>query len=495
MNDHCAWIELRIENGVTQVSGSTRASFGHSVLDEDGRECGISGGWTLNDQTLVIESDLHGYLPLYVHHTPDRIIVSNSPLPILSRLERRDLDPVALGFFCRAGFLIGNRTIFRDIKRIPASARMTWVAGKLETVLSPWDKTESPKSIKEAIDGWSDRFRMAMKRRLPREDQFDLPLPGGRDSRMMLLELHQLGHRPRRVLSLGSSGSGASSDTDIASHLADRLGVPFHEVLEHDVDWSSAERERHVACGYEALEHVWLMPLWKELIAGGAFWYDGLGVGSLTRNSTASPKMTKLIRERKFSDWAKGLYALTAATSPRWLDPILDRFPLTVADEQSVLSDLQAELVRHLDQPNPITSFTFENWGRRSIALNPLAICRSQSRIELPFMDRDLVSWARSIPVEMMHENDIQTDACHRLYPDFSSIPFDDGSPPRKPRASLWLRYRRQRRKKAFFKNTAEYFGPLPFDALNDTHDKSGSHRALVLMFHLASVDSLRTDP
>lgn len=494
MNDQCTWIELKMENGVTRMSGSSRAEFGHSVLDEDGLECGISGGWTWNDHALVIESDLHGYLPLYVHHTPDRLLVSDSPLPILSRLERRDLDPIALGFFCRAGFLIGDRTLFKEIQRIPAGARMTWTAGTLETELSPWKKTESPKSIKEAIDGWSDRFRVAMKRRLPVGDRFDLPLSGGRDSRMMLLELHRLGHAPRRVLSLGSSDSGTSSDTSIASHLAHRLGLTFQEVLEHDVDWLSAERQRHVACGFEALEHVWLMPLWNELLQGGAFWYDGLGVGSLTRNSVASPEMTKLLRDGQFSDWASGLYALTAATSPRWLAPILERSPLCIADDQPVLSDLQAEFSRHRDAPNPITSFTFENWGRRSIALNPLAICRSQSRVELPFMDRDLVSWARSIPIEMMHENDIQTDACHRLYPEFSSLPFDDGSPPKKAKASLWLRYRRHRRKCSFFKNHARYFGTLPFEALSDSTDKSGSHRALVLMFHLASVDSLMSD-
>lgn len=494
MYDQCTWIELRTENGITRVSGSIRAELGHSVLDEDGRECGLSGGWFWNEHTLVIESDLHGYLPLYVHHTSDRILVSDSPLPILSRLDRRELDPIALGFFCRAGFLIGNRTLFQDIQRVPAGARMTWNAGTLETVLSPWEKTEPPKSIKEAIDGWSDRFRVAMKRRLPAEEQFDLPLSGGRDSRMMLLELNRLGHQPRRVLSLGSSDDDPSSDTNIASHLAHRLGITFQEVLEHDVDWLSAERTRHVACGFEALEHVWLMPLWNEILRGDAFWYDGLGVGSLTRNSTASPEMTKMIRDRDFSGWAKGLYALTAATSPRWLEPILERCPFPVADDQSVLSDLETELARHLDAPNPITSFTFENWGRRSIALNPLAICRSQARVELPFMDRDLVSWARSIPVEMMHENDIQTDVCHRLYPDFSNIPFDGGSPPKKPKGSLWLRYRRRRRKNRFFTDHARYFGTLPFDALSDHTDKAGSHRALVLMFHLASVDSLRTD-
>lgn len=491
MDDRFTWIELRFEDGGTRVSGTHHASFGHSVLDHDGRECGVSGGWRLSDDTLTIENDLHGYLPLYVHLASDRIIVSDSPLPILSRLGRRELDPIALGFFCRAGFLIGNRTLFHDIRRVPSGARMVWKAGTLETDVADWERNDPPKSIKEAVDGWADRFRVAMNRRRPAGQSFDLPLSGGRDSRMILLELNRLGHRPRRVLSLGSPASSSSSDIGIASHLARQLDLPFHPVLQHDLDWTSVERERHVACGFEALEHAWLMPLWRELLDGDAFWYDGLGVGSLTRNSAASPEMTEMFRRGEFSQWSDALYALTAATSSRWLDAIIDSVPFEIGDADSVLSDLENELANHLHAPNPITSFTFENWGRRSIALNPLGICRAQPRVELPFMDRDLVSWARSIPVEMMHRNDIQTEVCHRLYPEWSEVPFDDGAPPSRPSPSLWLRYLRRRHKKSFFQRNARYFGTLPFQALGDSNDKVGAHRALVLMFHLACVDTL----
>jgi asparagine synthase (glutamine-hydrolysing) len=493
MSDQFTCLELSLDDGIVQLSGTPHARFGHSVTDEDGVECGISGGWIWNNDSLVVESDLHGYLPLYFHHSSKRIIISDSPLTILSRLDRRELDPVALGFFCRAGFLIGDRTLFQGIHRVPAGARMSWKAGDLDIEISPSEIQAPPKTIKEAVDGWIDRFQVAMKRRLPGEEAFDLPLSGGRDSRMIMLELQRHGHLPRRVLSLGSAQFGKPSDITLASLLSQRLGVPFVGVQEHDVDWLNAERKRHVACGFEALEHVWLMPLWNELLDGGVSWYDGLGAGSLTRNSTSSPEMTALFRQGDISAWSEGFFALTAATSPRWLDLILEQVPFTIADTGAVLSDLKVELEHHLDAPNPITSFTFENWGRRSIALNPLGICRSRRTIELPFMDRDLVSWARSIPVEMMHKNDIQTEACHRLYPDFSDIPFDDGSPPKKSKASLWLRYRRKRQKTMFFRDKERYFGTLPFKALANTSDKTGSHRALVLMFHLASVDSLVT--
>ena len=494
MDDQFTWIELDFRNDETRVRGSTHASFGHSVIDEDGLECGVTGGWTWDDESLVIRSDLHGYVPLYVHHSHARIFVSDSPLPILSRLDHCELDPIALGFFCRAGFLTGDRTLFEQIKRVPPGARMTWKDGLLQTDSTLFKQSESPKSIKEAVDGWIDRFQTALKRRLPEGLDFDLPLSGGRDSRMMLLGLHRHGYQPRRVLSLGSRASESSSDLGIASHLARRVGVPFQALSQHEVDWPATEHARHVACGFEALEHVWLMPLWRELLDGGAFWYDGLGVGSLTRNSASSPLMTDLFRRGEISEWANLFFKMTAATSAEWLEPILAQAPFPIADTQTVLADLSVELSRHSDAPNPITSFTFENWGRRSIALNPLAICRAQPRIELPFMDRDLISWARAIPADMMHQNDIQTDACHRLYPEYSDIPFDDGSPPKKTRPSLWLRYKRRRQKTVFFRNNAKYFGTLPFKALAEPSDKNGSHRALVLMYHLACVDSLSTD-
>ena len=493
MDERFTWIELRSVAGDMRVSGTPHARFGHSVLDEHGDECGVCGGWRWEDGTLSIESDLHGYLPLYLHQTPDRVIVADSPLPILSRLDQRELDPVALGFFCRAGFLIGDRTLFQGICRVPACVRMTWQNGVFETELDRLAHPEPPSSIKEAVDGWTERFQVAIKRRLPDQDSFDLPLSGGRDSRMMLLELHRHGCHPRRVLSLGSPRSETSSDLNIASQISRRLGIPFQAVEHHEADWISTERARHVACGFEALEHVWLMPLWRELLSGGASWYDGLGVGSLTRNSAASPRMMDLLRRGDMFQWAKRFFEMTASTSDAWLDQIIAQAPFPIADADTVVSDLRQELNRHLEAPNPITSFTFENWGRRSISLNPFGICREQKKIQLPFMDRDLVAWTRSIPVDMTHQNDIQTEACHRLYPEFKDIPFDDGLPPRKPKASLWLRYRRRRQKALFFKNNAKYFGTLPARALDDSSDKNGSHRALVLMFHLASVDTLVT--
>jgi len=493
MIDQFTWIELNSDGGVTHMSGMDRARFGRSVMDEDQVECGVGGGWIWDKKSLVVESDSYGYLPLYVHHTADRIIVSDSPLSILQRIDRPETDPIALGFLCRAGFLLGDRTLFQGIRRVPAGTRMTWTDGVLESETLESPTCDGPNSIREAVDGWADRFQVAMSRRLFDSGTFDLPLSGGRDSRMILLELHRQGVVPRRILSLGSDVSRGSSDAYLASSLARRLDLPFMSVRRHDRDWLEAERARHVACGYEALEHVWLMPLWNELLDGGAPWYDGLGAGSLTRNSAASLEMTGFLRDGDLALWAERFFTLTAATSPRWLDPILARAPFTIGNLDVVQEDLEKELSRHRDAPNPTTSFTFDNWGRRSIALNPLGICRSRRTIELPFMDRDLVAWARSIPLDMAQCNDIQTEACHRLYPEFSDLPFDDGAPQKASKASLWRRYRRKLQKKRFFKENTRYFGTLPFEALGDSRDRAGSHRALVLMFHLACVDTLLT--
>jgi len=485
------WIEINASEEGISVSGSTSASFGHSVMDDRNVECGVVARWDWDGESLAVESDLHGYIPLYFSHSKNRIIVSDSPLAILDRQDRPETDSVSLGFFCRAGFVIGERTLFRGIERVPARTRIKWTSGSLRIDTESDAIGSEPTSVKEAVDGWIDRFETAMTRRLPSHDSFDIPLSGGRDSRMILLELERHGRLPRRVLSLGSQNSNKTSDFTLASQLADRLGLPFEGIRHRESDSLKVEHDRHVACGFEAMEHVWLMPLWNELLAGGRPWFDGLGVGSLTRNSAASPEMTRLLRSGDISSWSREFFALTAATTPRWLDPILKCAPMPIADTDEVVSALDSELARHIEAPNPITSFTFANWGRRSISLNPLGICRSNKSIMLPFMDRDLISWSRSIPVEMMHEDDIQTKACHRLYPLFSDLPFDDGSPLRDSRASLWVRYLRKRRKKLFFMKNAPYFGTLPFEALNEKMDKSGSHRALMLMFHLACVDSL----
>ena len=188
-------------------------------------------------------------------------------------------------------------------------------------------------------------------------------------------------------------------------------------------------------------------------------------------------------------------FARTAAPSAPWVDRIQEVSPVPIADLVDVVDVVRDELERHRDQPNPITSFTFHNWGRRSISLNPLGICRGARSIGLPYMDRALVDWALSIPAEWCFDRDIQTEACHRLFPKFRDLPFTISGSTNHNAGSLTSRLRSRVQKRRFFTEEGVCFRDLHRSGSRSNRRDPDFSRAVVLMTHLSLVDKAHADP
>ena len=251
---------ISMNDGLPSFEGVSHAAFGLSVPDGDGEEAGIFAHWEWDGETFEVCNDRHGYVPLY-YHLDDRdgsLTVSDSPLAIIAAGVSVKLDMESLGFFCRAGFLVGDRTLLAGILRIPPGATLRWNRGRLRIDL-PSDRftLHAPRDLEEASIGWKDRFQEAMRRRQPEGADFAIPLSGGRDSRMMLMELRALGHHPTEVVSFGPVGGAENEDLSIARMIARRLDLP-HAVARTTTGWLDTERERHAWCGCECLEHAWM---------------------------------------------------------------------------------------------------------------------------------------------------------------------------------------------------------------------------------------------
>ena len=488
------YAEVGALGGKPWFRGDTEVVFGQSVPDESGQEAGLVASWKWNGETLEVHSDRHGYLPLYYQHdeATGRTFVSDSALQILASVSGQEFDLPSLAFFCRAGFLLGNRTLYRDIHRVPAGSILRWSEGSVSIESNePQFEGGGPTSIEDAVDGWIERFQVAMHRRQPFNTEFAMPLSGGRDSRMMLMELRRLGHSPSELVSHGPGSRSVNDDLRIASELAERLELP-HNIVRSTRGWVDLELERHAWCGTEALEHAWLIPLWSYLTSNHTCWYDGLGVGAMTRNSVNTPEMHNFLKNGQYEEWCDGLFAKTAAPSSAWIDRISSVAPIDLPGKDAVIEYVRDELSHHLDAPNPTTRFTFTNWGRRAIALSPFGICRGVETLHTPLMDRDLVNWAASVPAEMSFANDLQTEACKRLYPEIADVPFNGaGSTARsatgmRQRVSSWMD------KARFFATTGKIFQGVASEAMRVTRRDPSANDALGLMGHLVLADACR---
>jgi hypothetical protein len=122
------------------------------------------------------------------------LLVSPSLVKLVEAGAPTGFDEAALAVFLRLGFFLGDDTPFQSIRTLPRTARSP-EAGTV--TISGGYRFVRPQRLSRdaAIDGFIDLFRQAMSRRPPVGQDVVVPLSGGRDSRHILLELCESGHR------------------------------------------------------------------------------------------------------------------------------------------------------------------------------------------------------------------------------------------------------------------------------------------------------------
>lgn len=420
------------ERGAVAV-GRREHELGLSVKDAAGNEKGIVGRWRFDGTRLVIETDPFGYLPIFVWVGPSngneaRIIVGTSPIAVVAAGAPGEPDREELGLWCRVGLCLGERTLFRHVRLAPRGKTMTWEAGAVTTAGPGLPVIPSTiRTVEEGVQGYCDLFRAAMERRPPVGD-FAMPLSGGRDSRMMLLDCIALGRRPAACVTLSGGTGSDHPDGVIARELARRVGVPLVEV-EARSTWIESEARKHVTGGLLVLEHTWMMPLWDTLRSSYGCWYDGLGCGAITRGDLCKESCLDRYRRgaweeltREFASYALGVNEATLADLARasgWIEP----------SHESAVALVQEEFARFDGAANPLTAMSFTNWGGRAISLNPYMLCATHRAIHTPFMDQDLVRFLLGYPIELALKDDLQTACVRRMHPAFADVPFDKDLP------------------------------------------------------------------
>ena len=311
---------------------------------------------------------------------------------------------------------------------------------------------------------------------------------------MMLMELRSLGHHPVEVVSFGPGARGENEDLRIARRIADRLDIR-HAVARSSRSWLEVEHERHAWCGCEAIEHSWLVGLWRYCRENHQCWYDGLGSGAMTRGELNTPDMLELLRSGATDQFCNNLFERTAAPPERWVQRIAEVTQHEIPDRNATVEFVRSELDRHTDAPNPLGRFSFCNWGRRAIALNPYGICRTVAEVHTPFMDRDLVDWVASIPAEWTFKNDLQTEASLKLHPELADIEFDGHAASSPVRSGIRRRISNWVDRTRFFAGPGKAFKGLAARAMRENRTDPQANRALALMVHLVLADaSTRSD-
>jgi len=227
------------------VHGQTSCLLGHRIETQNNSPDGVFVEWQWKDNEFSLHTDKYGFYPVFYYQSQDELIISTSIVKILELGAPKELNYTGLSIFLRLGFYLREDTPFQHIHALPPNAKLTWSKNQFDCTGSLIIEKQLHISRSEAMDGYISLFKDAMKARRPINEDFVVPISGGRDSRHILLDLIQSGHRPKFCITHEQyqlSGS-YKEDIIIASKLMAELQLK-HIIIQQKQSRYKAEKEK-----------------------------------------------------------------------------------------------------------------------------------------------------------------------------------------------------------------------------------------------------------
>jgi hypothetical protein len=209
----------------------------------------------------------------------------------------------------------------------------------------------------------------------------------------------------------------------VAGALCRALGLE-HRIILQTRSRAEVEREKNRLTHFCSDEHGQFVALATYLAAHTRLTYDGIAGDVLSQSAFLTPELLARFNRRDARAVAEYILDTCGTTG---LEPALRQLlPPRLYGEVSrerAIARLEREIRRHADAPNPIASFFFWNRTRREIALSPFGLMRALT-VYAPYLDAAVYDFLSSLPVSLLMDRTLHTDAITRAFPHMSHIPY-----------------------------------------------------------------------
>jgi asparagine synthase (glutamine-hydrolysing) len=189
----------------TEVIMSAFAEWGHECLDRF-RGMFAFSIWDSQERRLFAGRDLFGEKPLYYAVSPDGVLLVASEIKALlaSGLLGPRLDLESVDAFLAFGYSPPDRTIYANVHTLPPGHCLEWDGGEVQ-VKRYWYPKFSPRQI--TLDEAAERLRQLLQQAVRRQMVADVPvgafLSGGHDSSTIVALMQQHAGQPVKTFSVG----------------------------------------------------------------------------------------------------------------------------------------------------------------------------------------------------------------------------------------------------------------------------------------------------
>lgn len=415
------FLHISKQDGRFVTKGAPSCSLGLRVERADRpMPEGVYATWEWDGEELRATNCRYGMYSLFYYATPDEFCISSSLAALLKRGAPRELDHAALAVFLRIGFFLGEDTPFRAIRQLPPNAVLRWRNGHIDLASSLVQGRLQPIRRAAAVDGYASLFRAAIQRRLPQNNEFVVPISGGRDSRHILFELLEAGRQPKFCVTAQHFPPRPNPDIEVAKNLCAALNLR-HVVLDIPASRVRAELRKNVETHLCSEEHAWAVAMADRLKGETRFLYDGIAGDILSAGLYQSAEKLRLYYA-DMQGLARSL--LESRTDEIVLQKLLAPGFYSSVGPELAIERLTAELNKHADSPNPVRSFYFWNRTRRAAALLPFGVLKD-FQVHTPYLDHDLYDFLTSLPPEIALDHQLHTETIQMAYPQHRTIPFE----------------------------------------------------------------------
>ncbi len=389
------WIEHRrsVHNGVFSVA----------IIDD-------------SKSTITLMTDVLGMGPLYYRVWNETLLFSSNPRFLA--IEADQPDYLAWRTLIQTGFIASDRSLDREIRRVPGGSEVTWNGTAFEQ--RQWfnfDRLpEGSREIDEhALQDVEDAFQTAMARcRQLNFEHVTLPLSSGHDSRRILASLLACGvdfdaltvrFRQKEFRDLDATYAAAMASDLHFRHTIVEPGTPG-QYAEYDV-------ARRIMLDNESYMHAWAIGLMQKLPRHPSLFFDGL-LGDILGNPGF--RMSGM-----YESTQQDLALITRECVTNYFDPYLAKSAWPTAGD--VVSDIESYLRPFMGRTN-MAEFAFillrqrrltSAWSQQLTPAGHVIAC--------PYLDFDYLSLLFSFKPSHKHVTVFQQACLRRFWPEFYKYP------------------------------------------------------------------------
>ena len=190
--------------------------------------------WDARTKTLIAARDRAGEKPLFYARTANGLLFASEMKALLVRRDvPRELDLESLDQFLTYEYVISPRTIFRDIRRVPAAHYLRYRAGEV-SVHRYWDAADVAVrdwSDADAVEAFRDVFGRAVDAQMMSEVPLGVFLSGGIDSSAIVAFMRDAAIRRGVSVNSFSMGfdDGSYDELPYARAVAEAFGTTHRE--------------------------------------------------------------------------------------------------------------------------------------------------------------------------------------------------------------------------------------------------------------------------